>query len=267
MVPRAVIDFHSHLIPAVDDGAPDLTHSLAALRAFAQQGVRQCVTTPHFDGSLTRGADGGAARLAALDAGWALLTEAVAAVPGLPTIARGVEVMLDVPDPDLSDARLRLAGTRAVLVEFPAMRVPPNGEWALMQLVRAGWRPVLAHPERYRNVESDLRALARCRVGGVAFQVNAGSLLGFYGEAAARQAVSLLKLGWVDFISSDHHARGEPATARAVEWMIAAGGAAQAARLTEENPARLLADEAPLPVAPLGAKEARSWWARLFNDD
>lgn len=262
-----MIDFHSHLIPAVDDGAPDLTHSLSALRAFAQQGVQRCVTTPHFDGSLTRGADGGTARLAELDAGWAVLTEAVAAVPGLPAIARGAEVMLDVPDPDLSDARLRLAGSRAVLVEFPGMRMPPNGEWALLQLSQAGWRPVLAHPERYRNVEPDLRSLARCRQAGAAFQLNAGSLLGFYGETAARQAVSLLRMGWVDYLSSDHHARGEPATARAVEWMVAAGGAAQATRLTEENPARLLADEGPLPVAPLQMREARSWWARLFGDD
>ncbi len=46
------VDFHSHLMPAVDDGAPDERHALEALQAFAAQGATTCITTPHFHASL-----------------------------------------------------------------------------------------------------------------------------------------------------------------------------------------------------------------------
>lgn len=260
-----IVDFHSHLIPAVDDGAQDPAQALAALRAFAAQGATACITTPHFDGSLTKRPDALAARLAEFDAGWATLQAAVQGIAGLPALARGTEVMLDDPDPDLSDARLRLAGGPFVLCEFPAMRVPPNAEWAVQNLRARGWRPIIAHPERYRNHDDRLSALARCRAAGALLQVNAGSLLGQHGERALAIARGLLQEGWVDYLASDHHARGTPATGRAVALLVERGGEAQARRLTEENPARILAGEDPLPVPPLAPVKARPWWARLLG--
>ena len=65
---------------------------------------------------------------------------------------RGVELMLDSPGVDLSDPRVRLGGSMGVLVEFPSMVAPAHGVNALYELRLAGWRTVLAHPERYQNV-------------------------------------------------------------------------------------------------------------------
>lgn len=282
----AIVDFHSHLMPAVDDGAPDATHSLDALRAFAAQGIGTCITTPHFEGSLTRSPAAFAGRIAEIDAGWERLRAVVASAasaPGsgdgardaqgtaaasaLPKVERGVEVMLDDPDPDLSDSRLRLAGGPYVLCEFPAMRLPPNAEWAMQNLIRKGWRPIIAHPERYRNHDDRLTALVRCREAGAHLQVNAGSFLGQHGDTARAIARKLLELGWVDYIASDFHARGTPATARAVALLIERGGEVQARRLTEENPARILTGEPPLTVPPFVAPKTGpvSWWSRLFR--
>lgn len=260
-----IVDLHSHLMPAVDDGAKDVAEALAALQAFKVQGVTTCLTTPHFDGSLTKRPALVEARLAEFDAAWGALATATAttAYDG-PGIARGVEVMLDEPDPDLSDPRLRLAGGPFVLCEFPAMQLPPNAEWALHNLAARGWRPIIAHPERYRNHDDRLTMLARCRAAGAHLQVNSGSLLGQHGERAERVARRLLALGWVDYLASDHHARGTPATARAVERLLEEGAGAQARRLTEENPARILAGEGPLPVEPM-APRRRSWWSRWFG--
>jgi protein-tyrosine phosphatase len=261
------VDFHSHLIPGVDDGAADVPGALDALRAFAAQGVTTCLTTPHFDGSLTKHGPSLAARLAEFDAGWAALEQGIAEAPDrdkLPRIARGTEVMLDEPDPDLSDPRTRLAGGPFVLCEFPAMQLPPNAEWALHHLRQAGWRPIIAHPERYRNHDERLSVLARCRAAGAHLQVNAGSLVGQHGDRAAKVARSLLALGWVDYLASDFHARGEPATARAVAWLEERGGSRQAARLFGENPARILRGEGPLPVEPLEPRR-RSWLQRLLG--
>jgi len=251
-------------MPQVDDGARDTEAALAALRAFRDQGVTTCLTTPHFDGSLTKSPAAAAARLAEFDIAWKALGAAAAADPGLPALARGTEVMLDEPDPDLSDERIRLAGGPFVLCEFPAMQMPPNAEWALHNIRAKGWRPIIAHPERYRNHDERLTVLARCRTAGALLQVNAGSLLGQHGERAERTARLLLSLGWVDYLASDHHARGEPATARAVEALRAQGAEAQARRLTEENPARILGGETPLPVEPLQSRR-RSWWSRVFG--
>lgn len=256
-------DFHSHLIPAVDDGSADAAQSLAALRAFGAQGAAACITTPHFDGSLTRVPAQYDARLAELDRGWAALQSAHAAAPGLPRIERGVEIMLDDPDPDLRDPRLRLAGGPFVLVEFPAMQLPPNAEWALHNIKRQGWRPILAHPERYRNHDARLTVLSRCRAAGAHLQVNAGSFLGQHGDRARAMANALLAEGWIDYLASDHHARGEPATGRAAALLVKRGAERQVHRLTVENPARILSGEGPLPVAPL-SESARPWWARLL---
>ncbi len=263
---NGIVDFHSHLMPAVDDGAGDAEQALAALRAFAAQGVTTCITTPHFDGSLTKFPEALASRLVELDAGWEELRAAAATESGLPAIERGVEVMLDDPDPDLSDARLRLMGGPFVLCEFPAMRIPPNAEWAIRNLRGRGWRPIIAHPERYRNHDDRLSGLAKCRDAGAYLQVNAGALLGQHGDRALAIARALLQHGWVDYLASDHHARGAPATARAVALLIERGGEEQAAALTVGNPSRILTGDDPLPVAPLAPlRPRRPWWKRMLG--
>lgn len=148
-----MLDFHNHVVPGVDDGAQDLDQSRAALRALRESGVETVIATPHFDGSLTHDRAAMERRLEAIDAGWAQLTAMAAEeFPGL-RVERGVELMLDTPDPDLSDARLRLAGTRFVLLEFPTMTVPPHVAQALAALAAKGWTPIVAHPERYIGIE------------------------------------------------------------------------------------------------------------------
>jgi protein-tyrosine phosphatase len=267
-----IVDFHSHLLPAVDDGARHLTHSIESLKAFALQGVTTCVTTPHFDASLTRVPERLAARLAEFDRAWeALLAEVTPSEDSiskelqLPALARGTEVMLDEPDPDLSDSRIRLNGGAFVLCEFPMLQLPHNAQFAIENLIRRGWRPIVAHPERYRNLDSRLSGLARLREAGALLQMNAGSLLGMHGDAPERVARQLLGLGWIDYLSSDHHARGAPATARALEVLCEHGGEAQAARLSVENPQRMLVGEPPLAVEAFAPPDTSSWWQRLLR--
>jgi protein-tyrosine phosphatase len=257
-----MIDFHNHVIPGVDDGAADLPQALAALEAFAAQGVGTVVATPHLSGASTLDPPALERTLAAIDRRWEELRRAAAgACPAL-WLERGAEVMLDVPAPDLSDPRLRLAGTNFVLVEFPWMTAPPGAAQALAGLCQAGWHPVLAHPERYAGAAT-LADAAEWRRAGAALQVNAGSLLGRYGEGPRRTAWGLLERGWADYLCSDFHARGRCATAEAAAALARAGGALQAGRLTRDNPARLLAGQPPLPVPPLRPRPPL--WRRLLR--
>jgi protein-tyrosine phosphatase len=268
---RIGTDFHNHLIPGVDDGAQTPDDSAAALARFRAEGATQIITTPHFMGSLTLDPAQCEWRLAELDAGWDLLRGVVAAdaarMGSAMRVERAAEVMLNVPDPDLSDERLRLAGGQFALVEYPMLRLPPvNAEFALLELRVRGWIPIVAHPERYRNLEPTLAELARFRSAGAFLQMNAGSLFGDYGKTAAGHARRMLLAGEADYVASDYHARGEPGIQRFVRAMADAGFSEQAELLTVTNPGRLLAGDPPLRVPPIQAKtESRSLWERLFG--
>lgn len=262
-------DFHSHLIPGVDDGAADLAASRVAVAAMARDGVTTAITTPHFDGSLTLAPPMAEQRLAQLDAGFSALTaDAEVAACGV-QLLRGVELMLDVPDPDVSDPRLRLNGGRFVLVEYPGLQLPlAHADYAVRALRDKGWQPVVAHPERYRNVDDSLEQLLALRYAGAYFQVNAGSLVGYHGDGPRRRAAALLARGWVEYGSSDYHGRGAPAVSAARAALAASGAEEQAELLFCENPARLVRGEGPLAVQP--SQDRRSdnavgWFRRLAD--
>jgi protein-tyrosine phosphatase len=258
-----MIDFHSHVIPGVDDGATDLVQAGEALRAMREQGVRALVTTPHLPGSLLTRPELVEA-MERIDAAWGELRDMVAREMPELRIERGAEIALDAPAPDLSDPRVRLAGTSFALVEFPFMNVPPRSENAIYELRMKGWRPVIAHPERYSGVDSGLRVVEDwLRVGGL-LQVNCASLLGRYGKNAERIAWGLLEQGWVSYLGSDYHARGRLSIADARAALVERGGEEQARLLMERNPALLLEDEAPEEVPPLEAPR-KPLWARIWR--
>src|SRR5690606_37062867 len=148
--------------------------SRAALKAMQDAGVVALAVTPHLRGSLTKEPKSLASRLGELDAGWERLSSLVAAeFPGL-RVGRGIELMLDTPAPDLSDPRLRLDGGSFVLLEFPFMVVPPRSVHAISELRMRGWKPVIAHPERYAGVDRRLEIVGEWRRCGGILQVNVG---------------------------------------------------------------------------------------------
>lgn len=256
-----IVDFHSHLMPAVDDGSQSIEESLNGLAAFINDGVGTVITTPHVRAALTTEPDMLEERLAELDRAWALVSaEAKRAHPDL-VFERGVELALDTPEPDVSDPRLRLAGGPFLLMEFPMMTVPPRSAAAISALRMKGVLPIVAHPERYQGFPSDLSLAEEWRRSGAFLQVNGASLLGKYGQRAKELAIALLERGWVDYLGSDYHARGRPNIQAYREEIGRLGGAEQVQLLTESNPARVLAGEPPLPVPPLRMK--RSFWDRV----
>jgi protein-tyrosine phosphatase len=248
---ESLVDFHNHVIPGVDDGASDDVEATAALRAFADQGVHRIIATPHLAGSLTRRPDALAARLEEIDAGWARLEAIVMTHFEELRIYRGVEVMLDTPEPVLDDARLRLAGTSFALVEYPYMMVPPHSTGVLRTLLASGVTPIIAHPERYAGITRESRLPAEWRETGALLQVNAGSITGRYGGQARANALALLESGLVAYVCSDFHARGRPSTAGAGRILRELGGDEQADLLIAVNPRRLLDGHSPLPVPSL----------------
>jgi protein-tyrosine phosphatase len=260
---RHMLDFHNHLMPAVDDGAADIDEARSGLAVLLSHGVDSVITTPHLRASLINRPRDLEAYLAVLDNAWdALKTLASAEFPEM-RVERGAEIMLDVPKPDFTDARLRLAGTSFVLLEFPFMTIPPHSSLAIREVTRKGWIPVIAHPERYRNIPTNYDLVEDWRDAGARIQVNAGSFIGYYGAAAKSIAWSLLQRGCVDYLSSDYHSRGKCAVRGCAEAFEKRGGDSQLRVLTSTNPERLLCDELPLPVPPL-LEQTTSLWKRLL---
>ncbi len=244
-----MIDLHTHLIPAVDDGARRAEQSLEVLARFAADGVTTVACTPHLRASsLRRGVPARhAAALAAL----------AAAAPAGVALLHGWEVMLDEPGVDLTHPALRLGDAPAVLVEFPhGPTLPPRAAGELARIRASGVVPVVAHPERYPGCsDAELRAW---RDAGAVTQGTANALgaAGARGDAARR----MLAAGAFDLLASDNHgdARGL-AAARAL--LVEHGADDAAALLTAENPARVLRGEPPLPVPPVALR--LGVWARL----
>lgn len=258
----ARVDIHSHLVPGVDDGARTVEDALESIGRMVDLGIRTIVTTPHFNASLMAGPDGGR-RVDEVEEAFDRLAEAVAEqFPDL-DLRRGFEVMLDDPWPDLSDPRLRMAGTSFVLVEWPSMRVPPGTSAVLTRVGEPGWRPVIAHPERYREVGDICRLARSWKEAGAFLQVNHGSLLGRYGARAERGAWSLLEAGLADYLASDHHGRPhlELQLDDVVSRLEALEAEEQMSMLVRTNPLRLLEDLEPLPVRPI--RVGHRWRDRL----
>lgn len=254
-------DLHSHLVPGVDDGAATLDDALEGVERMTKVGIQRIVTTPHMEASLTRDPERFEARMARVDAAWAEVSRAVGERFPDVDFRRGHEVMLDIPDADWSDARLRLGGSSFVLVEWPRLQLPPGTVEVLSRMRLAGLRPIVAHPERYMGVDLDI--VSEWRRVGAYQQVNYGSLVGRYGAEARILAHRLLRRGWADYMSTDFHGRAHLKLYKREAWqrLQELGGDEQLSLLSGTNPRRVFRDEEPLPVPPL--LRERSLWGRF----
>ncbi len=245
-----MIDLHTHLLPGVDDGSHTLEQSVEVLERFARQGVTAVCCTPHLRASETEDPP-----CAYLDD---LLGDLRDAAPPAVALSRGFEILLDIPEPDLADPCLALAGTRYVLVEYGRHVTAEVSVAVLQRVVAQGRVPLLAHPERYPVCTPELgRAW---REAGAVLQLDATTLLG--DSRRAERARALLQAGCAGIVASDNHGDGRTVFA-AREWLERHGGARQAELLAVENPAAILADA---PVAPVPAGRIRRSLFTKFRD-
>jgi protein-tyrosine phosphatase len=260
-VPAGLVDFHSHLVPGVDDGARDLGEAVRGVEALAAEGVRHVLTTPHLDASAIARPDFFERQQREVEEAWFRVVDACVDREPRMSFHLGREILLDTASPELSDPRVRLNGGPYVLVEFPRLNLPVASEDALGHIAGLGYRPVVAHVERYLYQGDPVSLWDEWRHVGAVLQVNAASYVGRYGASARELAWRALELGWVDLTASDFHARGRPWITQARDELRAAGGDAQDAALFETNPRHLLRGEPLDEVPPL--EQRRSAWSRM----
>lgn len=194
-----VVDVHSHILPGVDDGIKTMDEACEALHAFEELNMSGAILTPHFM------ADYGENRRPAIEHQFAELTKRWEKETGGLRIQLAAEYMGD--DRFLShlpDGLLTLdKKTGFVLVETSYLASHPDFDSMLYEVALEGYRPVIAHPERYTYATDHTYASWRRR--GYRFQLNLLSLAGAYGDMAQDKALNLLEKGMYTYVGSDLH--------------------------------------------------------------
>ena len=233
------------------------------LRRANDEGVDEVVLTPHY-----RPADG-SERARKLEKCFDDFAVAVAVAGIGVRVSLGAELGFRFGLAQLAQATpvARLAGGPYVLVDLPPGPLSPGLEQAFFEIRTAGYRPVLAHPERHRELALDPGPgrIERLRAQDLLLQVDAGSLRGRFGRRAQAAAIGLVESGQADFVGSDgHDLEKRPLSLRsAYEQVVALAGADEAQRLFAGNPRRVLAGQ-PVEAGPRTvARERAGMWAWL----
>jgi protein-tyrosine phosphatase len=234
-----MIDIHTHIIPDLDDGPPDMETSVGMGLVAASEGITVIISTSHNEEASRVGYEGMQARLEAVREAWA------AAGLGI-RLELGLEIYLR-PDTvaELKAGRVwPLAGSQYVLVELPYQPWPAYAESALFGLQVAGYVPILAHPERYTALQADPNRMYALAERGVLAQVTAQALIGSHGNAARRCAETLVRHKLAQFLSSDAHGlterRRAPVLSQGLRVAESLIGAEAANAMVTDNPAHIL---------------------------
>ena len=248
---EAVIDLHSHILPGLDDGSRTVEDARELARRAAEDGVTAIAATPHVREDYPT-------RPQEMERGVLALREDFVE-QGIPVdVLHGGELDLDRLASLDDDALRRFSLARSeryLLLEFPYSGWPSSLEETVNGLGLRGFTPVLAHPERNREVQRDPGRLAEPVRLGALVQLTAASVDGRIGRSSQRGARQLLAGGLAHVLASDAHTPEirEAGLAAAAE---AVGDDRLAAYLTAEAPAAIVAGEA-VPPPPSAARRRR----------
>jgi protein-tyrosine phosphatase len=199
------VDIHSHLLPGIDDGAKDLNASIALIEKMSSYGIKSFITTPHILGDVYPNTpEIIKSKLQTVKN--ELLKRDITDI----SIDAAAEYMMDEQFSEMieKDEKLLTLKDNHVLVEMSYFSPPINLYEVLFKLQLKGYKPVLAHPERYNFYHTDFKSYYKLKQAGCLFQLNLLSLTEHYGKDVRKISKTLLKENLYDFIGTDaHHQR------------------------------------------------------------
>ncbi len=273
-----MIDLHCHMLPGIDDGAPDLATSLAMARIAIADGIRVTACTPHIYPGLYENDAAGIAQ--AVDAFRAALEQETSDLE----LTYGADIQIV---PELLAGLRRgthptINHSRYFLFEPPHHTVPVRFHELIHDTVAAGYVPVITHPERLTWLDDEhFPWFVQAAQAGAWIQVTAGALTGRFGRQARYWGERMLDEGMVHLLATDshdpHHRPPVLSEGRAVaaSWL----GENEAERLVTERPQAILDNLPANEVAPppmfdsatdrirKAPAKKRGWLSRLFADD
>lgn len=196
---KGFVDFHNHFLPGIDDGSKSIEQSLEMLNIYNELGIEKLIATPHVFKDL------------------------------YPNTPKKIKKSYDSLKPSLIDQETKLLGYGAeymvdefflkeldkknelltcfknhVLIEIPFFGELKLLEEALFKLQNMGYIPILAHPERYTAIESSSK-IQELKSRGAKMQLNALSLIGFYGKEVKEKSFKFFRSQLYDLICTDAH--------------------------------------------------------------
>lgn len=200
LIPNDFIDIHSHLLPGIDDGADTIEDSLRLINGLKEIGFSEFITTPHviknvWDNSRTK-----------IEETLHSTCSTLISNEITNSFKAAAEYMLDESFRTLfEEGNLLTLKENYVLVEMSYLNPPLNLYDIIFNLQVSGYKPVLAHPERYNFFHSNVNEYKKLKKVGCLFQMNLLSSVGYYGPDVAGTADYLLKNKMIDFVGSDVH--------------------------------------------------------------
>lgn len=239
-----MIDLHAHILPYVDDGARNMSEALAMARIAVQSGITALVATPHCE-------NGGAEEIREAYRGLRDELEE----EGIPLkLLLGMEIFGTADTAQLlrEGKLLTINNSRYPLIEFDFLGQGEDETAILKDLLRWGYRPLVAHPERYHFLRDNPRLLNKWWQMGCLFQVNRGSLVGRFGSEACQMAMEMVGRGFATVVASDAHSgiRRTPWLEQAAELLSREFSPNAARYLLEHNPRAILQDKSLALMEP-----------------
>lgn len=196
-------DMHSHLIPGIDDGAPNMEVSLDLIRKLIDLGYSKIITTPHVMSDYYRNSSSDILR------GLDQLREALQKENIHIPVEAAAEYFLDEHFEKLiAEKDVLTFGDNYVLFELSFMTEPASLKKVLFELQMAGYKPILAHPERYPYWHKEFDNYRELVDRDVFLQLNINSLTGTYSPQVQKCGEQLIQEGLIQFLGTDCHHHG-----------------------------------------------------------
>jgi protein-tyrosine phosphatase len=203
LFPKGFVDIHSHLLPGIDDGAKDLQNSIELIKKMYSYGIKNFITTPHVLGDVYPNSS-----TTIKEKLEEVKNELVRQGLNDITFRAAAEYMMDEQFVErLKNNDILPLKDNFILVEMSYFNAPYNLYDILFEVQLKGYKPVLAHPERYNFYHNDFENYYKLKKSGCLFQLNLLSLTEQYGKGVKKTAEKLLEKGMYDFVGTDTHHR------------------------------------------------------------
>ena len=198
-----MIDFHNHILPSVDDGSKSIDMSLSMFKYAQEQGITDVVNTVHFQHPKMEGKDISLKSIKSeIDKMKNILDKNNIDID----IHIGSEVFFLPNLVELINNPLTTIGNgKYMLIEFHPYNIPSIHKQVFFDLKMKGVTPIIAHPERYKQVQENVNIVPRWIEAGCVIQIDAGSPLGLLGRQAKITSEILIKNNWFQLLGSDAH--------------------------------------------------------------
>lgn len=195
------VDIHSHLLPGIDDGSKSMENTIEMISTMHSYGIQNFITTPHVLGNVWKNSSD-----TILDKLDAVQEELEKQDMSYINFDAAAEYMLDEEFCKLLIARdLLTLKEDSLLVEMSFLQAPVNLFEMIFDIQLAGYKPILAHPERYMFYHQNFEKYHKLKEAGCRFQMNLLSLTGHYGKSVQKIAEKLITEGMIDLVGSDTH--------------------------------------------------------------